>query len=267
MNRKFPFEKERRRMKTSLIGMSLVLAVVGVARAERPNAHGTEIRVYIADKDKKLVDPADVEVKVTFDRPGQPPKTINTELVTPKAEKRFGLGHGGAVVESGGYFVEFVVHNPHDASGKGARAEDDGTPFFWAEIDIKAIPEFQAVVIFKIKGETRNAKGFEFPSSVPATFKEAVARLEALIAKLEGSIKAKDHAATHGAEKRILKLCEGMPALASADSREAVEKGCKEVVALFKDLDKAEHAGDAAACEAVLGKYKAAVGELKKQVK
>jgi hypothetical protein len=252
------------RTKAAMIGMALVLALAGMGAA---SPHGTEVRVYIADKDKKLVDPADVGgVTIKLDRPGSKP--LETELSTPsKGDKRFGIGHGGEVVESGGYFVEVVIYNPHDPSGRGARAEDDGTPFFRAEVDTRAYPEFQAVVIFKIKGETRNAKGFEYPPAVPATLKDAVAKLEATVAKLEELVKAKDHDATHGLEKRVYKLCDGIPGLAPADSKAEVEKSCKELAALFKDLDKAVHSGDADAVTGVMGKYKAAVAGLRKQVK
>lgn len=244
-------------------GLALALMLTG-AGATFP--HGTEVRVYIADKDKKPVDPADVEVTIKLDRPGAKPLTA--ELSTPaKGDKRFGIGHGGEVLESGGYFVEMVVYNPHDASGRGTRAEDDGTPFFRAEVDTRAFPEFQAVVIFKIKGETRNAKWFEHPPVVPATLPEAVAKLDGMITKLESLVAAKDHDGTHGLGKRVYKLCAGIPALAPADAKAAVEKACKDIAALFKDLDKAAHSGDAEAMSAVIGKYKVAIGELKKQVK
>lgn len=250
-------------MNLMMAGAALALTLAGVG-ATVP--HGTEVRVYIADKDKKPVDPADVEVTIKLDQPGAKP--LKAELSTPsKGDKRFGIGHGGEVVESGGYFVEMVVYNPHDPSGRGARAEDDGTPFFRTEVDTRAFPEFQAVVIFKINGETRNAKWFEHPPVVPATLPEAVAKLEGMITKLESLVAAKDHDGTHGLEKRVYKLCDGIPGLARPDAKASAEKSCRDIAALFKDLDKAVHDGDAVATKAVFEKYKAVLGELKKQVR
>ena len=148
---------------------------------------------------------------------------LKTELVSPKGDRKIGIGHGGEVMEMDGYHVEFLVVKPHAAHGKEGHREahtHDATPYFRAKLNLegytcgmkghpvldKAGPcpkcpmkvkpvdrEFRAVVIFRIRGDTKNAKGFRYPPVVPKTYGEAVARIEKHVKPIEGFIRADEN--------------------------------------------------------------------------
>lgn len=258
-----------------------------------------EIRVYLADREKKPVDLSDVSASVIIEPKGAPRKTLKTEIVTPKGVKKTGLGHGGEVVEMDGYYVEFVVHTPHaghDAKGheEDHHKEEDGTPYFKAALDAAAYScgmqghpltdkpgtcakcpmtlkpttvEFQAVVIFKIKGETKNAKGFQHPPAIPADYAGAVARMEEHLKSIESLVNAGSLDKVHGVAEKISRISEKLPALAPKDDRAHVEKVAKEVVGLFQEIDAAADAGKKEETVKAMAKYKAKIAELKAHAK
>jgi hypothetical protein len=225
-------------------------------------AHGVDLRIYVADKDRKLVDPADLEIMVSLDRPEAKRKTLEMELATPKGSRRFGLGHGGQIVKADGYFVELVLFDPH----KDLADEEDGTPYFRADVSVAEIPEFQAIVDFKIKGKSRNAEGFEYPV-LPESWKGAVLKLENRLSRLRGSATAGDGEAVFLAQSLIALLWVGIPDLAPEESRQLVAKVCKAAKGLSSELDLAVRAADAKRTATLLDKYDASIRELKSLVK
>lgn len=224
--------------------------------------HGVDLRVYVADKDRKLVDPGDVRVVVHLERPESRRKTLEMELATPQGSKRFGLGHGGQVVKTEGHYVELVLFDPH----QDLVDEEDGTPYLRADVSVVECPDFQAVVEFTIKGKLFRAEGFEYPI-VPETYKDAVLKLENRMSKLRDLATAGDGEAAFLSQSLIAVLWKGLPALATPESRKTVDKTCKEAVALYKELDVAIRAADAKSTSALLGKYAAAIRELKSFMK
>lgn len=224
--------------------------------------HGVDLRVYVADKERKLVDPGDLEIAVHLDRPEAKRKTLDMELATPKGPKRFGLGHGGQIVKAEGYYVELVMFDPH----QDLVDEEDGTPYVRADVSVVECPNFQAVVEFKVKGKLFRAEGFEYPI-VPETYKDAVLKLENRISKLKDFATAGDAEATFLSHSLIAVLWKGVPALATVESRKTVDKACKDAVALAKELDVAVHAADAKTTVALLDRYNATIRELKLFVK
>ena len=256
-----------------------------------------EIRVYLADKDKKPVDLKDVTASILVEPKGGTRKVLKAELVTPKGDKKVGIGRGGDVVEMEGYHVEFLVvreHAGHEEKGHGDEHKDeDATPYFKAELDLKGYAcgmeghpvldkpgkctkcpmdlkpvdlEFMAVVIFKIKGETKNAKGFQYPPAIPSNYKDAVAKIEDHLKTIDDLIKASDLDKVHGVAEKISRICEKLSKLAPKDDQAEVERVCKEIIALFKEIDEAADAGKKAETVKATEKYKARVAELKKHV-
>jgi hypothetical protein len=244
---------------------------------EEKGASKGEVRIYLADKDKKPVDLAGVTATLFIEPKGGTRKTLKLEAVSPKGEKKLAASHGGDVVAMEGYQVEFVVVKEHGEHAEGEKAEHhekehkaeahehgDGTPYFKADVDLKAYSDFSAAVIFKIKGETKNAKGFQYPPAVPKDYKGAVSRIEEHLKQIDDLIKANDLEKVHAVAEKISQVCEKLPALADKDHRALVEKTSKEVIALFKEIDEAADAGKKAETVAVANQYKAKVAELKK---
>lgn len=288
--------------------MTTILAIMGalstscVLAQAHEHAKGpakAEIRVYLADRDKKPIDLSDVSASVLVEPKGAPRKVLKTELVVPKGDKKSGLGHGGEVVEMDGYHVEFVVVTPHAAHGGKEHADDhhtevDATPYFKSDFDPAAYAcgmqghpvldkpgtctkcpmtlkpvalEFQAVVIFKIKGETKNAKGFQHPAAIPANYAGAVAKMEEHLKAIDGLVAAGSLDKVHGVAEKISKIAEKLPSLAPKDDRAHVEKVSKEVVALFGEIDEAADAGKKEETVKAVTKYKAKLAELKAHAK
>jgi len=244
---------------------------------EEKAASKGEVRVYLADKNKKPVDLAGVTATLLIEPKGGARKTLKLEAVSPKGEKKAGMGHGGEVLAMDGYQVEFVVVKEHGEHAEGSKAEHhekghkeeahehaDGAPYFRAALDLEASREFSAVVIFKIKGETKNAKGFQYPPAVPNDYKGAVSRIEEHLKQIDDLIKSGDLEKVHGVAEKISHVCEQLPALAEKDHRTSVEKASKEIIALFKEIDEAADSGKKEETVGVANKYKAKVAELKK---
>ena len=138
-----------------------------------------EVRIYLADKDRKPVSLVGVDANVVLATPDGKRKVRKATRVVPPEGERTGLGHGGEVRKMDEYFVELVVHKPHgEHEGEGhGHKKKDGTPYLGLQIELDELT-FSAVVIFHIDGETYNVKGFEYPPAVPKNYKDAVARVE-----------------------------------------------------------------------------------------
>lgn len=57
--------------------------------------HGAEIRVYLADKEKKPLDPTGIEGILEIWRAGSPRKRLETELAIPKGGIALGSAAAG----------------------------------------------------------------------------------------------------------------------------------------------------------------------------
>lgn len=283
-------------MKHSIIVAFALLAAPAFAQHDDHNkdAGKAEIRVYLADKDKKPVDLQEVTATLLIEPKGGTRKTLKGDLVTPKGDKKVGIGHGGEVVEMEGYHVEVVVvtaHAGHGEKGHTDHKDEDATPYFKAAVDTKGYAcgmaghpmldkpgtctkcpmttkpvdlEFMAVAIFKIKGETKNAKGFQYPAAVPSNFKDAVARIEEHVKAIEGFVKADENDKAHAVADKVSRICKKLPDLAPPAHKAEVEKASKDIAAIFKEIDDAAHAGKKADAVKAVDKYKAGLTELKK---
>jgi hypothetical protein len=233
-----------------------------IVAATLVGSHGLDLRVYVADGDRKLVDPGDLGIVVHLERPEAKRKTLELELATPRGSKRFGLGHGGQIVKADGYFVELVLFDSH----KDLADEEDGTPYFRTDVGIVEPPGFQATVEFRIKGKTRVAEGFEHPL-VPESFKDALRKLENRLSRLRTPAAANDAEAVFLAQSVNVLLWKSMLDLAGLDAREAVKKILKDASALAQELEAAVRAADAKRASVALDRYDVVLAELKKLVK
>jgi hypothetical protein len=244
-------------MACSFVVLAASPAMVQGHEQDKKKGGKVEIHVYIADEAKKPVDLKDVTGTVVLESKGGIKKTLKLDLVTPKGDKKVGIGHGGTVAETDGYHVEFVV----EKLGKEDHHAEDATPYLRAETDLE---QFSAVVIFKVKGDTKNVKGFEYPSAVPTNYKDAIAKIEEHLKAIDGLIAANDLDKVHASAEKISHVCEGLPALAPKDDVAEVTKVSKEIIALFKEIDDAADAGKKAETIKVVEKYRAKLAVLKK---
>jgi len=281
---------------TALMALSAPFAPAAHGDEEGRGAGAGEIRVYLADKDKNPVALTGITVLVLIEPEGATRKMLQTELVTPKGGKRAGIGRGGEVVQMDGYHVEFLVlkpHAPHEGKAVAGHGEDDGTPYFKAAVDLDAYScgmkghpvvgepgtcskcpmklksverEFRAVVIFRIQGDTKNAKGFQYPPVVPDNFKDAVAKIGEHVRAIEGLVKEDDNDKAHAVALKITRICEKLPELASVEDREKIASLSKQIIALFKEIDEAAHAGNKDMAVKAAAKYGPMVIELKKHI-
>lgn len=281
-------------MFTVTIGIYLT-SVLLQEHAHEKGADKAELRIYLADREKKPVDLSDVTASVLLEPKGAPRQVLKTELVRPKAERQAAFGRGGEAVEMDGYWVEVVIHAPHAGHDKGhaEHKEEDSTPYFRTPVELSAYScgmqghpvlekpgtcpkcpmqlkpaarEFGAVVIFKIKGETKNAKGFQYPPAVPATYKDAVSKIEEHLKAIEGLVASGELPRVHGVAEKISRICEKLAGLAPKETQASVAKVAKEVVALFGPIDDAADNGRKEDTLKVLETYRSKVQELKKHV-
>lgn len=226
-----------------------------------------ELRVYLADQGKKAVDPKDASATFVLEPKGGAKKTLKMDLVSPKGDKKTAIGHGGEVREADGFQVELVVAKAgaHGKEEKGhdEHKDDDAAPYFKADADFKE-SEFTAVVIFKVKGDTHNAKGFSYPSAAPGSYKDGVAKIEEHLNAIDALIAAGDLDKVHKVAEKISEVCEKLPAMAPKDDQAEIAKTCKEIIALFKEIDDAADAGKKTETVKILEKYRAKVAILKK---
>ena len=230
---------------------------------EKRKDREAEVRVYLADKDKKPVSLASMDATLVLTTADGTKKVRKaTRVVPPEGEKK-GLGHGGEVRKMDEYFVELVVRKPH---GEHGHKEKDATPYFGLQVGLDELT-FSAVVIFRIRGKTYNVKGFEYPPAVRNNYKDAVARVEEHLKAIQALIDTNELEKVHAVAERISYVCEKLPDLAPHDDKVDVEKTCKAVIALFSEIDEAADAGKKRETIQVFSKYKLKVAELKKHVK
>ena len=258
--------------------MTCLLVLLGLPAAAEEHRHPDtekmeskgEIRVYLADREKKPVDLEGITATVIVKPEHGTRHVLRTKIVTPKGSKKTGLGHGGEVRPMGDYLVEFVVQKPHahhagHEHGHG-HEQQDGTPFLGAEIKLDDL-KFSAVVIFRLGGKTLNVKGFEYPPAVPDNYKDAVARIEEHLRTIAGLIDTGDLEKVHAIADKISYVCKKLPELAARGDRPEVEKTCKVIIGLFGEIDEAADAGRKTETVQAFGKYKTKVKELEKHVK
>ncbi|MCZ6691841.1 MAG: heavy metal-binding domain-containing protein [Planctomycetota bacterium] len=278
----------------------LIVAYAGQANAqehhhEEEERDKAEIRVYLADKEKRPVDLKGTTATLVIEPQAGGKRTLTMKAVAPKGSKSQGLGHGGEVREMGDYLVEFAVVKPHAQHGGDGHGleKKDATPYFAVEfpligytcsmhpdvlleepgkcptcsMETKPVNlEFSAVVIFRIGGETLNVKGFEYPPAVPDNYKDAVARLEDHLETIQGLIHSGDLEKVHAIAEKISHVCTKLPDLAPHHDESKVEKICETVIGLFKEIDAAADAGKKKETIEVFEKYKSKVDELKRHV-
>ncbi len=260
-------------------------------KEEKHEPKQVELQVYLAGKDGKPVDPEGITVTLVIKPEGGERRVLRTKLNNPKGRKA--TGHGGEVRPMGDYRVEFVVvrsHGGHDEHGEEHR-ESDASPYYSAHLNepegfacamghatqpsgpakcpkcgmqtMRRELKFTAVVIFRIKGQTHNVKGFEYPPAVPDNYPDAVRKIEEHIASIDALIEKGQLATVHAVAEKISFVCRKLPALASKKNRGSIEKTCKEIIALFKEIDAAGDSGNKAGTRKALDKYKAKVRSLK----
>jgi hypothetical protein len=238
--------------------MLAVLVLGSVPPQEDQPARG-ELRVYLADAEKNPIDLKDVTVTVIVEPKGGTRKTLKAELVSPAGEKKSAIGTRGEVRESGAFLVELAV--------KAAEADDgDAAPYFRAEKPEDAV--YTAVIVFKVGGKSRNARGFEIPPPVFATFKEAFDKAEEHLKAVESMIKEGDldkaHDRGHDIEGKLAGILSKLAPLAPEANRAATEKAAKELRDSFKELDRPFHDKDKETAVKVMAKIQSKLTELKK---
>ncbi len=278
----------------------LVAAILGgslLAYAEEEASSQGEIKFYVGDKDGKPVDLATWSATLILEPKGMPKQNLKLELNQPKGKKseESAVDHGGQVVDmEGGYKVEMVVEEGSDEEEPGKAEEGEGLADFEAKTAVKvyACPmkctapsekagkcskcgmtlaeadlEFTAVVVFKTKDGTKNAKGFTYPADIPATFPLAVAKTEDHLKTIKALIDGGDLDKVHSTAEKISQICRKLPSMAEKDAKADVEKVCGETIALFKEIDEAADAGKKDATLKVYEEYVAKIAALKKHVK
>lgn len=235
---------------------------------EKEKHKEAEVRVYLADKDRKPVSLVGVGATVVLTAADGTRKVRKTTRVVPPAGQTTGLGHGGEVRAMGDYLVELVVHKPHGEHGdeEHGHQKKDGTPYFRLKVGFDEL-HFSAVVIFSIGGKTHNVKGFEYPPAVPDNYEDAVARVEEHLKAIQALMDSNELEKVHAVAEKISYVCEKLPELAPHDDRADVEKICKAVISLFSEIDEAADAGKKRETIQVFSKYKRQVAELRKHVK
>ena len=81
--------------------------------------------------------------------------------------------------------------------------------------------EFRAIVIFRIRGDTKNAKGFRYPPVVPGTYEAAVAVIQKHVRAIDGFIRADQNEKAHAAADRALSAGAIAGDIAPDDNRRA----------------------------------------------
>ena len=256
-----------------------------------------EIRVYLADKDGKPVDLNGVTALILIEPEDGRRRMLKSELVVPSGDLKAGLGHGGEVVEMDGYQVELLVVKPHatgDGKDHGEPGVRDATPYFRASVGLEGYAcgmkdhpvldkmgpcpkcsmkvklvdkEFRAIVIFRIRGDTKNAKGFRYPPVVPGTYEAAVAAIQKHVRAIDRFIRADQNEKAHSAADRIEQICKKLPDMGPEAGKVEIRKACKETTAVFKEIDKAAHAGNKKAALKAVASYKPIVAVLAKHLK
>ena len=205
--------------------------------------------------------------------------------------------HGGQVVVSDGYAVEVAVDPIHEE--KGAKAEEEhghgDDPWFEANAPLVAYQDsmkdappaekagkcakcgmamavqpasFTAVVVVKLKDKSINAKGFQYPpADAPATLAAAADDIEKHLAEIDKLIAGSKLDDVHKVAEKVSTTAKLLEGLAPAAARDEVGKIGRKLVSLFETIDTAADAGKADDTKKALAEYRAALADLRKQVK
>jgi len=263
--------------------MGLILAAT-----EAKSAEGW-IKVYVGDSDRVQVSASGSCTIIATTKAGEK-MVLKAKLVTPDESLSDGkLAYGGQVIVQGKNSVELVVGKPEHSHGHGAseadehdQAEkhDDGhahehdeanqanKALSYFEVDFEFEGDnvaFSAVVIVKSDKGTFNVKGFEYPF---LDYGSIVSMMEAQLDEIQSLIDSNNLLKVHPAASKISLLAESLPSAKDFpdDDRSKVEKTCKELIALFGEIDRAADAQKKAATVEVLGKYRSKVSFLAKHV-
>jgi len=273
------------------------LAAIGLilAGTEAKSAEGW-IKVYLGDSERNQVS-ANGSCTIIITPKSGDKKTLKAELVT-EGESHLGskLIHGGQVITKGKNSVELVVGKPEHSHGEAesehghgnseadehdqaeehedgdahehhdAKQIGDALSFFKADFEFAGDNiAFSAVVIIKSDKGTFNIKGFEYPF---LDYGSVVSMMETHLEEIQSLIDSNKLLKVHPAASKISLLAESLPNAKDFpdDDRSEIEKTCKEIIALFGEIDKAADAQKKAETVEVLGKYRSKVSFLAKLV-
>lgn len=291
-------------MRKSLIGMGALLAAAGLAwgiqeippgrdrgqEEEKPGvrkmAHG-EIRVYLLDKDKKPVDLKDVTASLTIEDKTGLKRTLPLQLVTPKAGEASPAGPEGQLreVEGGQFWAKMFVMKPDavekkpgerrpgqkgddlygDDKKRAPKAQELTGPYFKAELTKEEwTAEFTADVVFRIKGETKTARGFSFPFPEAGNGDAAADHVRNDLKALEGQLRAGDYDKAKASVEHLIECVQQVtPERQPGDAAEVEKKkqdcmdACRELKAAMdtgkKDTIDSAFSKCRTACEALMG--------------
>jgi len=273
------------------------IAAVGLilAATEAKSAEGW-IKVYVGDSDRVQVSASGSCTIIATTKAGEK-MVLKAKLVTPDESLSDGkLAYGGQVIVQGENSIELVVGKPEhlhggakDEHGHGASEADEhdqaeehedghahehgeanqsSKALSYFEVDFEFESDniaFSAVVIVKSDKGTFNVKGFEYPF---LDYGSIVLMMEAQLDEIQSLIDSNKLLKVHPAASKISLLAESLPSANDfpEDDRSEVEKTCKELIALFGEIDKAGDSQNKAATVKVLAKYRLKVSTLAKHV-
>jgi len=220
---------------------------------------------------------------------------LKAKLVTPdESPSDWKLAHGGQVITKGENSIELVVGKPEHSHGKAksehshgaseagehgqaekGHDESDGhehgeankvLSYFKADFDFEGNNfAFSAVVIIKSDKGTFNIKGFEYPF---LDYGSVVSMMEDQLKEIQSLIDSNKLLKVHPAASKISLLAESLPNAKDFpdDDRSAIEKTCKEIIALFGEIDRAGDSQNKPGTIEVLAKYRSKVSSLAKHV-
>jgi len=257
------------------------------------------IKVYVGDSDRNQISASGTCTIIITPKSGDK-KILKAELITAGDSHADGkLSHGGQIITQGKNSVELLVGKPEHSHGdaKGGHghdesevsehgeaesehdhAESDAHEHGEADESGKSLSYFQvnydsdsdgaafsAVVIIKTGKATFNIKGFEYPF---LDYGAVVALMETQLNEIQNLIDSNKLLKVHPAASKISLLAESLPNAKGVPdaNRSEIEKTCKELIALFGEIDKAADAEKKDETILALKKYRAKVGLLAKHV-
>ena len=255
------------------------------------------IKIYIGDSDRNQVSASGSCTIIVKPKSGK--KTVLKAGLVTVSESHAGakLSHGGQVITEGKNSIELVVGKPAHSHGDAdsehghgegeanehgdaedehgheeseaheheeADAPGEGLSYFQVEFDFDSDGvAFSAVVIIKTDKATFNIKGFEYPF---LNYGAVVSLMEAQLDEIQILIDTKKLLKVHPAASKISLLAESLPnakGFPEAD-RSEIEKTCKEIIALFGEIDKAADAEKKEETILVFKKYRTKINLLAK---
>ena len=267
----------------------LTIAAMGLilAATEAKSAEGW-IKVYVGDSVRIQLSASGSCTIVATTKAGEK-VVLKAKIVTPDESLSSGkLDYGGQVIVQGKNSVELVVGKPEHSHGEAKSGHGHGTgeadehdqaeehhevnqsnkALSYFEVDFEFEGDniaFSAVVIVKSDKGTFNVKGFEYPF---LNYGSIVSMMEAQLDEIQSLIDSNNLLKVHPAALKVSLLAESLPSARDFpdDNRIEVEKKCKELIALFGEIDRVADAQKKAETIEVLGKYRSKVSFLAKHV-